>query len=32
MLIVAGLHHQPPPAVEDVRDLWVDALNAPRGE
>jgi hypothetical protein len=32
MLVVAGLHHRPAPAVEDVRDLWVDALNAPSGE
>jgi hypothetical protein len=32
MLIVAGLHRRLPPAVEEVRDLWVDALNAPPGE
>jgi DnaJ domain len=32
MLIVAGLHRRPPPAVEEVRDLWVDALNSPPGE
>jgi hypothetical protein len=30
MLVVAGLGHRRPPAVEDVRDLWVDALNRPR--
>jgi DnaJ domain len=29
MLMVAGLRHRRPPAVEDVRDLWVDALNRP---
>jgi hypothetical protein len=29
MLMVAGLHRRRPPAVEDVRDLWVDALNRP---
>jgi hypothetical protein len=29
MLMVAGWRHRPPPPVEDVRDLWIDALNRP---
>jgi len=29
MLTVAGVQHRAPPVVEDVRDVWVAALNAP---
>jgi hypothetical protein len=29
MLVVAGLRHRRPPVIEEVRDLWVDALNRP---
>jgi hypothetical protein len=27
MLVVAGLRHHRPPVIEDVRDVWIDALN-----
>jgi hypothetical protein len=29
MLVVAGINHRRPPPVEEVRDVWVDALNHP---
>jgi DnaJ domain len=29
MLVVAGLGRRRPPAIEDVRDLWIDTLNRP---
>jgi hypothetical protein len=29
MMTVAGVQHQRPPVVEDVRDTWIDALNRP---
>ena len=32
MLVVAGLDRRPPPAVEEVRDLWIDTLNGPGAE
>jgi hypothetical protein len=28
MLVVAGVRHRRPPVIEEVRDLWVDTLNA----
>ena len=30
MMTVAGIQHQRPPYVEDVRDTWIAALNQPR--
>ncbi len=31
MLTVAGTTRRPPPPIEDVRDVWIDALNRPEG-
>jgi hypothetical protein len=27
MLVVGGVRHRRPPVIEEVRDLWIDALN-----